>query len=293
EMELSDAERAHSLFLRAFVAGSHDDRITARAMLHEALALSEATSSWLHLRMLRDEAWYDIEDGDLDRGEVIARQVIELAGPAHDGLSTSRALTLLAQISHMRGDHEVAVGYLDAALDITTDSGDLENEVLVTSHLGIAHHLIADNTRSVDHYERACELYDRAALQALELGLTRIAAVTWCNLAQARLRLDDAEGCRGALRRAAPLVGLSSETFEPRLYVLVEADLRVTTGDVESGLEFLGAVKNDPWLPASDRQEIDRILSRLDLPPERIAAGMEAGARRGFDDVAQSLLGGE
>jgi hypothetical protein len=136
-------------------------------------------------------------------------------------------------------------------------------------------------------------LDDRAASQALELGLTRIAAVSWCNMAQARLRLDDAEGCRDALHRAAPLVGLSDERFEPRLYVLVEADLRLTTGDVGSGLEFLGAVENDPFLPVSDRQEIERILSRLDLPSERIAAGMEAGARRGFGDVLQSLLGGE
>ena len=70
----------------------------------------------------------------------------------------------------------------------------------------------------------------------------------------------------------------------------MEADRRLTRGETEVGLAYLGMCLAQPFAGSIDRNEIDRILARTSLSPEAIELGLTAGAGLDLDTVIQDLL---
>jgi hypothetical protein len=170
------------------------------------------------------------------------------------------------------------------------EGGDLQVVAYAEGHLAVIHHLRGDRGE-VSHYADAVRLYQ----EQLELG-RRLSArpsevIALVNLAQLHLRLGDPrrtvqlleEAVRGdAEPRASTLV----------LCLQVEADRRLITGAVASGLALLGRIRTLPANEEADEVETQRILSRLQLPADELDRLLAAGVDLDLDEVVAQLRAG-
>jgi tetratricopeptide (TPR) repeat protein len=228
--------------------------------------------------------------GDLDAAVAAARSGLEFAATHGDVLGCSRAEMVLAMVAAIRGELEQAQAHAERQVAFAAEGGDLQVVAYAEGHLAVIHHLRGDRGE-VSHYADAVRLYQ----EQLELG-RRLSArpsevIALVNLAQLHLRLGDPrrtvqlleEAVRGdAEPRASTLV----------LCLQVEADRRLITGAVASGLALLGRIRTLPAYEEADEVETQRILSRLQLPADELDRLLAAGVDLDLDEVVAQLRAG-
>ena len=109
-------------------------------------------------------------------------------------------------------------------------------------------------------------------------------------MAQAFIRLDRDDEASALIREGlATAVSLDAPWLQ-HFSVQIEADRRITRGEIDVGLAYLGLFMQQPSAGSLDQHETDRILARTSLSPEAIEAGMAVGAGWDFETVIEQLL---
>jgi class 3 adenylate cyclase/tetratricopeptide (TPR) repeat protein len=229
--------------------------------------------------------------GDLDAAVAAATSGLEFAATHGDVLGCSRAEMVLAMVAAMRGELEQAQVHAERQVVFATEGGDLQAIAHAQGHLAIVHHLRGDRGE-VSHYTEAVRLYQ----EQLEFG-RRLAArpsevIALVNLAQLELRLGNPHRTSQLLGEALRLDAEPPPAYTFVLCLQVEADRRLITGDVASGLALLGRVRKLPVYQEVDEVETQRILSRLRLPTDEIDRLLAAGVDLDLDEVVAQVRAG-
>ncbi|MFO7661324.1 MAG: hypothetical protein R6X18_01900 [Chloroflexota bacterium] len=77
------------------------------------------------------------------------------------------------------------------------------------------------------------------------------------------------------------------------LIILISARILAAEGQVERSLGLIGLIREHPLVPPNARIEFEEELAQINLPPERIEAGLAAGGALDFDTVVQEILDGK
>jgi ATP/maltotriose-dependent transcriptional regulator MalT len=229
--------------------------------------------------------------GDLDAAVAAATSGLEFAATHGDVLGCSRAEMVLAMVAAMRGELEQAQVHAERQVVFATEGGDLQAIAHAQGHLAIVHHLRGDRGE-VSHYTEAVRLYQ----EQLEFG-RRLAArpsevIALVNLAQLELRLGNPHRTSQLLGEALRLDAEPPPAYTFVLCLQVEADRRLITGDVASGLALLGRVRKLPVYQEVDEVETQRILSRTRLPTDEIDRLLAAGVDLDLDEVVAKVRAG-
>ena len=200
-----------------------------------------------------------------------------------------RALGTLGWVAESRGDIRSAIQFSGAAVHVALDAGDLDGATGAYGNLGVGHHLLGDNTGSREEHLLALQYYQQAQDLNRRMGRRSAAALTAANEGQVHIRLGDEVEARRCIRDSLA-VGRAAGSVMTIWGVLCEADRRLTRGDTAGGLQLIGLVQRHPACDAPYRAEIERILGRVDLGPEVIAAGTEARVGEDFDAAIDAIL---
>jgi hypothetical protein len=82
------------------------------------------------------------------------------------------------------------------------------------------------------------------------------------NLAQVSLRVGRVSEAEDYIAQAVAIPGVNPTRSQEVFAAIVQADLLLQTGEVDTALQLLGAALNDPAVRESDRQEIERVVGR-------------------------------
>ena len=207
-----------------------------------------------------------------------------------DVVGTCRALTVLATAASEGGDLEAAQRLVERQLAVAESCGNLDAQAMALSNLGTAIHLRGDAEGKRDHYLAAIDHYRRGIELHHRLGEGQSAVRSMLNMAQACVRLDRDEEARALIREGlATAVSLDAPWLQ-HYSVQIEADRRVSRGEIDVGLAYLGLFMHLPSARSLDQNETDRILAHTSLTPEAIEAGMAVGAGWDLEAVIQELL---
>jgi tetratricopeptide (TPR) repeat protein len=233
-------------------------------------------------RVLNGLAWWAFERGNTADARAYADRAKQLADQLGHPKTTREALSLLAAIDGMDGDIRGSLQHSTQTLALALELGDLEGQALAQSHIGVAHHLLGDMSGSRDDYYVALDHYQHARALDQRLGRRLQQGMTSANMAQIQVRTGRDLEARRLLHEALTLVRQAEGIPSLLFCVLVEADRRLTNGEVSSALELMGAVRHHPAINNDNLSEIERILGRVTLPADVIEAGMARGAGQDF-----------
>ena len=187
------------------------------------------------------------------------------------------------------GDLEASQRLVERELAIAERSGNLDEQARAHCNLGAVLHLRGDAEGVDEHYRAAIDHYQqsRALHQRLGAGQPRSERL---NMAQACTRLGRDDEARAIIRESlATAVSLDAPWLQ-HYSVQIEADRRVSRGEIDVGLAYLGLFMHLPSARSLDQNETDRILAHTSLTPEAIEAGMAVGAGWDLEAVIQELL---
>jgi hypothetical protein len=274
----------------ARVAFDQGEDVRELDLLEQAVALADRVDAATNAKVTIAMAWWEQRHGDLDEGWQLAQSALAAAEEQGSTSIQIDACSALAALSAERDDLDAAVAYVRAGLALAEECGDLSSEAIMGGNLGVTLHLQGDATGLLDRYRDATGHYERELSLRRALGDRIGASYCLLNLAQARLRLGESEACARAVRE-----GLAeAEAVHARRNVLfavqVEADRRLSEGDVVGALPLLGVVRAQAWAERNEQSEMDRILGRVDLDPATVEAGLAAGATLDLDQVVADLL---
>ena len=231
-------ELVEALLVARRIAGDRGDVDGERSMIERALTIADPNDGITRAKLLNALAGWELNHGDLDESERLARDALALAEGDSSLEQRSTATRCLGHVAASRGDLDGAVRHLALAVDLARSGIDLTLQAIVRGDLGVALHIRGDKTGRTEDYIASIEQYERDLAVREQLGERRGLVSTRANLAQALLRLV-ARPAPGPdpreLRRPADLRVLS----ELLLSLQVEADRRLTEGDVDGGLAIL------------------------------------------------------
>ena len=87
-----------------------------------------------------------------------------------------------------------------------------------------------------------------------------------------------------------PLLQPLGITYLQYVALLSEADRLLIGGDTQTGLAYLGMLRRAAAMGSVEQHEAQRILDRVELPPDAIARGLAAGEALQVERVIQELL---
>jgi tetratricopeptide (TPR) repeat protein len=234
-----------------------------------------------------DIGWVHARQGDVDGAIAAATRALALSEAHGDVLGCARAEVVMGMVAVNRGELEQAQVHVERELALAAEGGDLQGVALAHCHLAVIHHLRGDRGE-VAHYAEAVGLYQQHLEVSRRLAAKQFEVVTLLNMAQLHLRLGDPQRARQLLGEALRLDAAASAT-NFILCLQVEADRRLITGAVASGLALLGRVRTLPIYEEGDDVETQRILSRLQLPADEVEDLLAAGVDLDLDGVLAQL----
>jgi hypothetical protein len=222
---------------------------------------------------------------------VAARLALEFAIEASDPRSCAMAAATLAMAVANEGELDEALDLVRQERAYAEASGDLHAVANAHGHVGVVHHLVAD-AGATEHYADSIRAYETARDLFGRLGARPSAVYASVNLAQAYVRLGDDQRAHDHLRRAF-LDDTTTGSTSVILCFQVEADRRISRGDVEDGVRLLGRLRSHPLHSGADDVESERILSRVALPRDEIERLLDEGADVDLDAAVEDMLAGE
>lgn len=196
----------------------------------------------------------------------------------------------LAAVTRLAGDYDESAKWSLQALTLASAIGDLELETSARGHLGVVHHLIGDATGSIDAYLAAEDCYLAELQMSSSLGIRHQQVVCHANLAQLYLRLSRPAETGPHLDIALRYALDFGRIADLGLCLIIEADLRLQSGDVDGALMLIGALQADPRAGESDYQEIERVLERANLDHEVVDLGLRRGRGRDFVELCHEIV---
>ncbi len=287
--ELDSEQRATALYFASWVAAERGDHDRESALLADALPLAEAVGGTALSRTLVGVAWAQANGGEIGAARATAQRGLAVATACCDQLEQARACMTIAGVTRMAGEYDEAMTWLQEALAIAISIGDLELENYARLNLGTLHHLIGDATGSLEAY-RAAEGFYLANLEAsMKLETRQQQVICHANLAQLYLRLGRPNDVGAHLDRALRDALDIGRTADLGICLIIEAELRLSVGDVEGALMLVGALQSDPRAGEEDEQEIERLLQRANLDDEVVRLGTLRGQGRDIVELGQAI----
>ena len=282
-------ERAIARFLGSWAAAERGEREREQALLDAALPDAERVGGFVLLRVLTGLGWAALERGD-DTAAVGFADRLEAVGAGGEHRSVARGVFgLLAAIAGLHDDLEGSLRHSEAALAAADATGDLEGQALAHSNVGIAHHLLGDQSGSRGEYLTALHHYERAIELARVTGQRLHEGINSANLAQVQTRLGDEANARRLIWEALTTLRAAGSVANLMFVLAAEGDRRLTFGDT-SGLQLLGLVKAHPAAASYHESEIATILGRAGLPADLVEHGLAAGRDLDFEAVVDRLI---
>jgi predicted ATPase/class 3 adenylate cyclase/Tfp pilus assembly protein PilF len=147
-----------------FVEGYYGE---GRKWLEEALIEDRGTSAQARAKALDGVGWLAHEQGDMDKAEAAAEEVLRLSNEAAVGSAVAAdSKHMLGEAARLRGEHERATALIEESLAVHREAGDRRG---IAWSLGSLANASADRG---DH-ERANELYEEGLVLSRELGAAR------------------------------------------------------------------------------------------------------------------------
>jgi predicted ATPase/class 3 adenylate cyclase len=147
-----------------FAEGSYGE---GRKWLEEALIEDRGTSAEARAKALDGVGWLAHEQGDMDKAEAAAEEVLQLSNEAAVGSAVAAdSKHMLGEAARLRGEHERATALIEESLAVHREAGDSRG---IAWSLGSLANAAADRG---DH-ERANELYEEGLALSRELGAAR------------------------------------------------------------------------------------------------------------------------
>jgi tetratricopeptide (TPR) repeat protein len=289
-MGLDPTQHATALYFASWIAAERGDHDRERALLDDALPLAEAAGGTTLSRTLVGVAFAQANAQEFDQARASAARCLAVATASADQLDQGRALMALAAVTRMTGDYDESAKWTHEAITLACAMGDLEMETSARGHLGVVHHLIGDATGSIDAYLAAEGCYLAELDMSSRLGIRHQQVICHANLAQLFLRLGRPAESRPHLDLALRDALDFGRIADLGLCLVIEADLRIQSGDVDGALMLIGALQADPRAGESDRQEIERVLGRANLDDEVIDLGVQRGRGRDFVELCHTIL---
>jgi tetratricopeptide (TPR) repeat protein len=138
-----------------------------RRWLEEALIQDSRTSAEARAKALDGVGWLAHEQGDMDRAQAVAEEVLQLSKVASVGsVVAADSKHMLGEAARLRGEHERATALIEESLAVHREAGDSRG---IAWSLGSLANASADRG---DH-ERANELYEEGLALSRELGAAR------------------------------------------------------------------------------------------------------------------------
>ncbi len=282
--------RSDVLYLASWVASSRGELELERSLLDQALPLAEEADGRSLVRALLGLAWADAQAGTLDEAEVHVQRALAVAEQLGDAGEVCRALAASAMVVAEQGDLRASQRFVERELAIAESCGNLDEQARAHDNLGLVIHLRCDADGDHEHYGAAIAHYQRGIELHRRLHERQLEVRTALNMAQACVRLGRDDEASALIRESlAMAVSLQAPALQSWC-VQTEADRRLTIGDIETGLAYLGLVMRQPSAGSLDGHETDRILARTSLTQEAIASGMAAGAGLDLEAVVEELL---
>ena len=193
------------------------------------------------------------------------------------------ALNTLAIYAAHDGNWDEAEQLYTDGLTASRRAGSIENESRYMINLGSLAYRRGE-------YDKA----RRLAREALDInrkrGSRHMMAIIQGNLAQAELKMGQTEAARRiALDTLALSIEIGAAPFT--LFALqIIGEIAASEGNLDEALALLGLARAHPAAAHSDIEEIDAIVAEFDLPADRVAAGLAAGALLDLDAVIAEML---
>jgi len=229
-------------------------------------------------------SWLEFELGHYEMAAAAAERARVLAHAAGVLTLCASAEGLRGMLASEEGQLVEAQAAAERELAYATESKDLHAIALASGHLAVVHHLRGDGGEP-EHYPDAAHLYEQQVDLLRRLGARPTELYTQVNLAQMHLRLGNIALVQPMLRDVVVSAGASDTKILTTLVLMVEADRRLTIGDLEGGFAVLGRVRRMPECTASDLTELSRIISRVPVSAEERERLLVAGEHLDVDQI--------
>ena len=258
----------------------------AGSVLDEALPLARQVGGTTLGIVLRNVTMYEWQTGALDAAEQHAEEGRRLAislgdVPLEIGLNMS-----LGIVEGLRGNYDGSIRYLETCLALARKNGDRYQESLSEANLGATIQYAGDYAGAIIHYRSAFAVYE-------ELGMIDNMATAAHNMADAYTTLGQLDESR---RYAIECIRLARQVgaVPLQLAALVPlADVLARQGQPDRALALLGLARHHPSTPKQKEVGIRETLAEMQLEPERMEAGLAAGAQLYLETVVGEILAGE
>jgi len=170
-----------------------------RSWLEAALGKEGSASAEVRAKALAGVSWLASDQGDLERAEVAAEEVLKLNTEAGIGSEVAAEFkNLLGKLATIRGEHEQAARLGEEGLALYQEAGDKPG---ISWSLGKLAVLSAER----GDYERAKQLYEEAIALSRQLGSVSLLAQDLGNLGYTLLLEGDLERATELNQEAADL----------------------------------------------------------------------------------------
>ena len=255
-------------------------------LLAEALPLARQVGGKTLGNVLRSLSMCEWQVGALDAAEQHAEEGRHLAIALGDVPLEISLNMSLGVVEGLRGNFDASGHYLETCLALARQIGDRYQESVSESNLGATIQYAGDNAGAIVHY--------RAALQInKELGMADNMATNAHNMADAYATLGQLDESR---RYALECIRLARQigAMPLQLAALVPlAGVLAKQGQPDRALALLGLARHHPSTPKQKETGIREALAEMQLEPERIEAGLAAGAELELEAVVEEILAGK
>ncbi len=258
----------------------------AGSLLAEALTLGRQVGGKTLGQVLRALSMYEWQSGALDPAEQHAEEGRQLAIALGDVPLEISLNMSLGIVEGLRGNFDASRHYLETCLALARQIGDRYQESVSESNLGATIQYAGDQAGAIAHYRTALQVYE-------ELGMIDNMATNAHNIADAYATLGQLDESR---RYAVQCIRLARQVgaVPLQLAALVPlAGVLARQGQPDRALALLGLARQHPSTPKQKEVGIRETLAEMQLEPERIEAGLAAGAALELEAVVEEILAGE
>lgn len=280
QMDLLVADALTELGQIASYTGQYTE---AKSYLVGALFLAQqehAQSS--AARILAALAGVEWHIGELLEAREHAKQAEQIASQLGDTQTRLQALNRLGVLAGALGEPDTETRYYQQTLELALAAGNRERAATALNNLGAQ---AGEN----NDWPRARQYYARALQLSRETGARQSEALHLVNLGLACVRLNEFAEARQTLQQGIQLalsLGAQPVVVSGVMYLGL---LEYTQGNLQQGLELLGAAKHHPaWDSECDR-EMEVYFAPWKVGPAEKAQALQHGAQRNWEALLQSL----
>jgi non-specific serine/threonine protein kinase len=250
------AWRANALTAAGALGRVRGDIANALRMLEESAALARASGddhltagAMIELGTITYGAY-----GDIEQGEALWSEALELYRRVGDRLGVDRCLHNLGEVARARGDYQQALAYYEASLPVVKELGDQIGLGTVLVNLGAT-------TRTLGDLERAMDFYCEALQITREINWLEGQVFTLNGFAG--IALD-----RGRPERTGRLLGAAAALAEAVGLVLDHVDQALVDQDMAAARTHLGEAGFAAAYAAGRNVPLETALTEASLEAE-------------------------